>query len=150
MQISDEIRETVESAAEGEAWMHGYTYSGHATACAVALKNLEIIEAEKLVERARLMGQRLLDGLKKLEEFPFVGEVRGLGLICGVEIVTDKESRQPDPALAARIFKEAQARGLRSRPLGNTLAFSPPLIINEAEVDEIVQRLGAAMDAMRV
>jgi putrescine aminotransferase len=149
MQISDEIRETVESASEGEAWMHGYTYSGHATACAVALKNLEIIESEGLVERARLMGQRLLEGLKRLEEFPFVGEVRGLGLICGVEIVTDKQSRQPNPQLAMQIFKEAQARGLRSRPLGNTLAFSPPLIISENEVDEIVQRLGAAMDAIR-
>ncbi len=148
MQISDEIRETVESAAEGEAWMHGYTYSGHATACAVGLKNLEIIESEKLVERSRTLGKRLLDGLKKLLEFPFVGDVRGLGLLCGVEIVASKETGQPDMALAGRIFKAAQTHGLRSRPLGATLAFSPPLTISEAEVDEIVKRLAAAMDTI--
>lgn len=149
MQISDQIRETVESAPEGEAWMHGYTYSGHATACAVGLKNLEIIEAENLVECSRTLGQRLLDGLKTLDEFPFVGDVRGLGLLCGVEIVVSKQTRQPDPALAGRIFKEAQRLGLRSRPLGSTLAFSPPLTITEDEVDEIVKRLGAAMDSVR-
>ncbi|MFH2103466.1 MAG: aspartate aminotransferase family protein [Chloroflexota bacterium] len=149
MQISDQIRETIESAPESDAWMHGYTYSGHATACAVGLKNLEIIEREDLVGRARQVGERLLAGLKKLEEFPFVGDVRGLGLICGVEIVLDKQTRQPDPALANRIYKAALDRGLRSRPLGATLAFSPPLTISEEEVDEIIQRLGAAMDTIR-
>lgn len=148
MQISDEIRETVESAAEGEAWMHGYTYSGHATACAVGLKNLEIIEGEDLVVRSRELGKRLLAGLKKLEEFPFVGQVRGLGLLCGVEIVASKESRQPDAAMAMRIFKEAQERGLRTRPLGATLAFAPPLTISAEEVDEIAARLAAAMDGI--
>jgi adenosylmethionine-8-amino-7-oxononanoate aminotransferase len=74
--------------------------------------------------------------------------VRGLGLIYGVEIVSDKVTKAADPALAIRIFKAAQERGLRSRPLANTLAFSPPLSINEEEVDEIVKRLGAAMDSV--
>ncbi len=148
IQISDEIRETMESAPETEAYMHGFTYSGHAMACAVALKNLEIMERENLPERARLLGKRLLDGLSTLLEFPFVGEVRGLGLVCGVEIVTDKESRTPDPAMALRIFKAAEQRGLRTRPLGNNLAFAPPLVITEDEIDEIVKRLGAAMESV--
>jgi len=148
IQISDAIRETMESAADTEAWMHGYTYSGHAMACAVGLKNLEIMERENYPQRARDLGKRLLDGLKTLLEFPFVGDVRGLGLVCGVEIVSNKETKTPDPALTMKIFKSAEKHGLRSRPLGNTLAFSPPLCINEDEVDEIIKRLGAAMDGV--
>jgi adenosylmethionine-8-amino-7-oxononanoate aminotransferase len=148
IQLSDEIRETMESAADTEAFMHGYTYAGHAMACAVGLKNLEIMEREDYPRRAREMGQRLREGFETLKEFPFVGEVRGLGLVFGVEIVSNKETKAADPGLAMRIFKAAQERGLRSRPLGNTLAFSPPLSINEEEVDEIVKRLGAAMDAV--
>ena len=148
IQISDEIRETIETASEGEAWMHGYTYSGHAMACAVGLKNLELMEKDNYPARARDLGKRLLEGLKTLEEFPFVGNVRGKGLVCGVEIVSNKETRAADPATAMKIFKAAQKHGLRSRPLGATLAFAPPLVINEEEVDEIVKRLGAAMDSI--
>jgi len=148
IQISDAIRETMESAAESEAYMHGYTYSGHAMACAVGLRNLELMEKDNYPARAKELGKRLLDGLKTLTEFPFVGDVRGLGLLCGVEIVSNKETKAADPAMAMKIFKAAQDRGLRSRPLGNTLAFSPPLAIHEEEVDEIVKRLGAAMDGV--
>ena len=148
IQFSDEIRETIETAADNEAYMHGFTYSGHAMACAVGLKNLEIMEREDYPKRARELGQRLKDGLNSLTEFSFVGDVRGLGLICGVEIVSDKENRTADAALAGKIFKAAQERGLRSRPLGSTLAFAPPLSITEDEVDEIVKRLGAAMESV--
>jgi putrescine---pyruvate transaminase len=148
IQISDEIRETMESAAESEAYMHGYTYSGHAMACAVGIKNLELMEKENYPARAKELGTRLLDGLKTLLEFSFVGDVRGLGLLCGVEIVSNKETKAADPAMTMKIFKAAQERGLRTRPLGNVLAFSPPLSINEEEVDEIVKRLGAAMDGI--
>lgn len=149
IQISEEIRQTIETASEAEAYMHGYTYSGHATACAVGLKNLEIMERENFPERARKLGKRLLEGLQTLKEFPFVGDVRGLGLVCGVEIVSDKAAKTPDPALAMRIFKSAQTHGLRSRPLGATLAFAPPLVISEEEVDEMVKRLGTAMDEIQ-
>lgn len=79
IQIPDDIREAIESASEGEAYMHGYTYSGHATACAVGLKNLEIMERENFPERARRLGKRLLEGLQTLKEFSFVGDARGLG-----------------------------------------------------------------------
>lgn len=145
--ISDEIRETMESTAESEAYMHGYTYSGHAMACAVALKNIEIMEREDFPKRARELGKRLSDGLNSLREFSFVGDVRGLGLVWGVDIVSNRETRAGDPAQTMKVFKAAQEKGLRSRPLGSTLAFSPPLSITEDEVDEIVKRLGAAMDA---
>ncbi len=149
IQISDAIRVTIETAAEAETWMHGFTYSGHAMACAVGLKNIEILEREQLAQRSKALGMRLLEGLKSLAEFPFVGDVRGLGLLCGVEIVSDKAGKTADPGLTLRIFKAAQKLGLRTRPLGSTLAFAPPLSISEDEVDEIIKRLGAAMDSIR-
>lgn len=149
IQISDGIREAIESAPDTDSWMHGFTYSGHATACAVGLKNLEIMERENVAERSRRLGERLLTGLQSLKEFGIVGDVRGIGLLCGVEIVADKTSKQPDAAMAGRAYKAALDRGLRSRAVGgNTLAFSPPLTITEDEVDEIVKRLGSALDSL--
>ena len=106
------------------------------------------MEKENYPARAKELGKRLIEGLKTLSEFSFVGDVRGLGLLCGVEIVSDKAGKTADATMAMKIFKAAQDRGLRTRPVGNTLAFSPPLSINEEEVDEIVKRLGAAMDGV--
>lgn len=146
-QITDEIYDAILSAPEAESWMHGYTYSGHATACAVGLRNLELIENEKLVERAKQRGERLLAGLQSLKEFSVVGDVRGLGLICAIELVADKESKTADVALAGKIMRLCMERGLRTRSLGSTLAFSPPLTITEDEVDEIVRILGSALDS---
>lgn len=146
-QITDEIYDAIQSAPEADTWMHGYTYSGHATACAVALRNLDLIESENLVERARQRGERLLAGLQALKEFSVVGDVRGLGLICAIELVTDKESKTADLALAGKIMRLCLERGLRARSLGSTLAFSPPLTITEDEVDEIVRILGSALDS---
>lgn len=139
VQISDAIRDAILNAEEGDTWMHGFTYSGHATACAVGLANLAIVEREGLVERARTVGGRLLGGLESLREFPCVGDVRGLGMVCGVEIVSDRGTRAADAAMAGRIFEAALRRGLRTRPVGlSTLAFAPPLVISEAEVDQLV------------
>lgn len=147
-QITDAIYDAIQSAPETDSWMHGYTYSGHATACAVALRNLELIEDEKLVERSKQMGERLLAGLQSLKEFSFVGDVRGLGLLCGVELVADKEAKTADPALAAKITRLCMERGLRTRNVGSTLAFAPPLSITEDEVDEIVRILGSVLDTV--
>jgi adenosylmethionine-8-amino-7-oxononanoate aminotransferase len=146
IQISDKIREVIMSAPPGERWMHAYTYSGHPTCCAVALKNLEILEREHLVARARRIGQYLLEGLHGLAaEFPVIGDVRGLGLMCAVEFVANRETREP-----ARIGEKARAaciaRGLFTRVIGSDiLAFSPPLIISAAEVDQLVQIVGEAL-----
>ncbi|MFN8529360.1 MAG: aspartate aminotransferase family protein [Anaerolineae bacterium] len=147
-QITDAIYDAIQTAPDTDTWMHGYTYSGHATACAVGLRNLELIEGEKLVERAQQRGARLLAGLQSLKEFAIVGDVRGLGLICGVEVVSDKAAKTTDPALAAKITKMCQDRGLRTRNVGSTLAFAPPLTITEAEVDEIIRILGSVLDSV--
>lgn len=146
IQISEAIRDAIENASESEAWMHGYTYSGHAAACAVGLKNLEIIENENLAERSKTLGAYLLQSLQTLSELPMVGEVRGLGLLCGVEIVANRETKQAEAALAGKIATTCQARGLRTRPVGNTLAFSPPLIISKEEIDELCSILARVME----
>lgn len=146
IQLSDAIREVIWNAPDAETWMHGFTYSGHAAACAVGLKNLEIIERERLVENSRQMGERLRAGLESLLEFSFVGNVRGRGLLNGVEIVKSKETREPDPARAAALADACLVQGLRSRNVANALAFSPPLSITPDEVDEIVRILGSVME----
>jgi putrescine aminotransferase len=146
--VSDEIRAVIDNAPEEMAWNHGFTYSGHAAACAVGLRNVEMIEEQDLPANARVMGERLRAGLKKLQEFPFVDNIRGRGLLNGLEIVTNRDSRDPDAALAGKICQLAMQRGLRVRPLGATIAFSPPLVIEAEEVDLIVDLLGSAMDSL--
>lgn len=127
--------------------LHGYTYSGHPMACAVALKNLEIIEQERLVENANIMGQEMLKGFKWLQsEREIVGEVRGLGLMGGIEIVKgqDKQERFATP-LAPMITSEAAKRGLICRSVifdgQDTLVFAPPLIINKQEIHKMINIL---------
>ena len=144
--LSDAIRDAIWNAPEAETWMHGFTYSGHAAACAVGLKNIEIMEREALPERSKVMGERLRAGLGTLKEFKAVGEVRGRGLLCGVELVKDPETRAPDADLAAKVYAALLQRGVRSRAVGAaTLAFAPPLIISEDEIDLIVKTFGAVL-----
>src|SRR5256885_3526285 len=89
-----------------QKFMHAATYSGHPVCCAVGLANLEIIEKEGLPERAATMGKHLLDGLRTLSDLPEVGDVRGLGMMCGVELVADKASKAPAIGLGAKVAKE--------------------------------------------
>ncbi len=139
--ISRQIHEAMTSAPLPERFMHAYTNSGHPTACAVALANLRIIEEEGLVENARRMGERLLNGLRSLEEMDIVGETRGLGLMAAVELVADKESRrafEPSRAVGGRVLHEARERGLIARVKGDSYLVAPPLVITADQVDRIV------------
>jgi len=138
IQISDAIREVILSAPPNERWMHAFTYSGHPTCCAVALKNIEILQRLNLVENAARQGARLLAGLEALQELPLVGEVRGLGLMCGVELVADRETKAP-AGIGEAVRRGCQERGLFTRMKGDILIIAPPLIITAAEVDEIIQ-----------
>ncbi|MFF0922868.1 aspartate aminotransferase family protein [Rhizobium leguminosarum] len=129
---------------------HGYTGGGHPVPAAVALETIRIIEEENLVAHAAAMGERLRTGLHKLEAHPLVGEVRGVGLIAAVELVTDKSLKSglelPGQlgALANTHFQEA---GVISRNMGDALAFCPPLIISENQVDDLLGRFRQALDA---
>ena len=128
---------------------HGFTYSGHPTACAVGLRNLQILEDEGLVQRAAERGAYLRRRLEELRRHEIVGDVRSLGLVAGVELVSDRETKKSfDPAVGAarRVWIEALAQGVIVRPLGgDVLAMSPPFVISEAEIDRIVDVLNSAI-----
>ena len=146
MQVTDEIRDVILNAPADQSWMHGYTYSGHAAACAVGIANIDIIERDGLVENSRTMGERLLEGLQGLvDEFPNIDNARGVGLIAGIDVVKSKETRESDDATANAISDAAMELGLRARPLGGTIAFSPPLCITAEEVDIVVNTMGEAI-----
>ncbi|RFC63697.1 aspartate aminotransferase family protein [Fulvimarina endophytica] len=140
-----------EESARIGTFGHGFTASGHPVAAAVALENLAIIEERGLVANARERGERLQSGLRTLSGHPLVGEVRGIGLIAGVELVTDKEKKiavQPPGALAAKAFGLIQERGVISRAIGDTLAFCPPLIITDDQIDTVVATVRDGLDAL--
>ena len=129
---------------------HGFTYSGHPVSAAVALECLKIYEEDGIVENVRGLGDRLTRGLRELcADHPHVGEVRGVGLMAAVELVEDRETRKPfDAALGvgAHCVQRALEHGLILRALGDTVAFSPPLIIRAAEIDMILERFRKALE----
>ena len=129
---------------------HGFTYSGHPVAAAVALETLKIYEERDIVNQVRKVAPALQDGLRKLSDHPFVGEVRGIGLIAAIEMVKNKETRENfDPALGigAYLAGRAQEHGVLLRPIGGDIvAFSPPLVITAAEIGELVERFTKALE----
>ena len=147
IQISDEIKETIMTADQAGRWMHAYTYSGHPTCCAVAVKNLEIIERENLVNRAAERGEQLLSGLQALADHPNVGDVRGLGLMCAIEFVADKATKAP-ANIGAALQKACMDRGMLTRNVRDILVFAPPLIISEDEVNQMLDIVRDAIEAV--
>ncbi|MDR7416619.1 MAG: aspartate aminotransferase family protein [Armatimonadota bacterium] len=154
--VSREIHEVILEAPLEQRFMHAATYSAHATCCAVALANLDILERENLVERAAAMGVRLLEGLETLRDLPVVGDVRGLGLMAGVEFVEDRKTKEPAIGLGGRVLREARRRGLLGRlrtgqrgehPIGDVICFAPPFVITEEQVDRMVEILRDAVQA---
>ena len=139
----------VQPSAEVGAFGHGYTYSGHPVACAVASAVLAIYERDSIFERAREMGEYLQAGLAGFTDHPLVGEVRGMGMIGALELVANKQTRQPfvGNTVAGFCQKACEDNGLILRALGgNGIGVCPPLIISEAQVDELVEKLGRALD----
>ncbi|MDA8250523.1 MAG: aspartate aminotransferase family protein [Rhodospirillales bacterium] len=140
--VRQEVFETFYRNEARGAFRHGNTYSGHPTACAAALANLDIIENEDLAGNARRIGSRLLDGLKGLAKHEIVGFVDGVGLLGRVQLVRDRKTRAlfaPELAVADRISRRARELGVIFRPLPNdALSFSPPLCLTAGEADTIV------------
>ncbi|MDR5683510.1 MAG: aspartate aminotransferase family protein [Armatimonadota bacterium] len=148
--VSEQIHRTILDAPAAERFMHAATYSAHPTCCAVALRNLDILEGEGLVERAAVLGRRLLDGLRTLGDLPRVGDVRGLGLMCGIELVEDQDTKEPALGSGARVLAQARRRGLLTRmragqrgdhPIGDVVCVAPPFVVSESQVDRIVDIL---------
>jgi adenosylmethionine-8-amino-7-oxononanoate aminotransferase len=153
--VSNRVHKAIEEAPMDEKFMHAATYSGHPVCCAVGLRNIDILEQEGLPERAAVMGKRLLAGLESLRSLPVVGDVRGLGMMCGVELVEDQASRKPAIGLGPRVVVEAMKRGLIIRQRGgggtpvsgDSLCVAPPLMTPEATLDRIVAIIGESIAA---
>jgi 4-aminobutyrate--pyruvate transaminase len=148
--VSDGIYQAVADQTERlGTFGHGYTASAHPVATAVALENLAIIEERDLVANAARVGERLQAGLRRYGDHPLVGEVRGVGLIGAVELVRDKATKAPFEPLGKvgmYLFERGHEHGLIVRAIRDTIAFCPPLIVTEAEIDEILARFGRALD----
>lgn len=147
--VADHIVDVLRTV--GGDFVHGYTYSGHPTAAAVALKNLEIMEREGLVERTRAdTGPYLTRALADLGEHPFVGEVRSLGLIGAVEIVARRGTRErfaEREGPAGVIVRDLCIKsGVMVRAVRDSIVMSPPLVITHAEIDRLVGTVRSALD----
>src|SRR5215467_10208860 len=148
--ISDRVYKTMIDVPPERRWMHAFTYSAHPTCCAVGLATLDIIEREGLVEACGRKGKKLLDGLRQLPTMEGVGDVRGLGLMCGIELVEDKPSKRSFPGarkMGARVQQECYKRGLVSRIKDDIYMLAPPFIVTDGEIDRMVNILGEAIPA---
>ncbi len=137
-----------DNTAKLNSFGHGFTTSGSPVACAVAMENLDIIEERDLVSNARRQGRLMHDELARLSAHPLVGEVRGAGLIAGVELVADKATKRPfEPVgrVGAEFFRRAHGHGLIVRAIGDTIALCPPLIITEAQMRDLIARFEATL-----
>jgi adenosylmethionine-8-amino-7-oxononanoate aminotransferase len=151
--VSDEIFAAFPAdPADAGRLRHINTFGGHPAGCAVALETIAIMEEEGLVERSATLGATLLDRLQgALGDHPLVGEVRGRGLLIGIELVADQATRAPtERAVSAGIVAAAQRHGLlvgrnvdTAAGLDNVIALAPPLSMTDADADHIVEALGA-------
>ena len=141
--VSREIKDAMDTVPPESRWMHAHTYSGHPTCCAVGLKNIEIMERERLWENAARMGTRLYNGLRQsCGDHAHVGDIRGgKGLLAAVELVADRATKAGFPAdqkVGERVRAEMMKRGVVTRVRGDSVFFAPPLVVTEAQVDRLV------------
>jgi adenosylmethionine-8-amino-7-oxononanoate aminotransferase len=149
--VSDRIRDVINGVPPGQRWMHAYTYSGHPTCCAVAVRNLQIIEEERLVERAARVGAHFKAALERLLPLDGVGHVRAQGLIGAVEVVADKATKALHPPAAQMTQRLTDAlldRGLYTRVVMDCICLAPPLIVSEGEIDRMAGIIGEAIAAV--
>jgi L-2,4-diaminobutyrate transaminase len=151
--VGEKVWSVIDDPAHaGAGFNHGFTTSSHPLAAAAALANLDVLEQEALVPRAGEMGAYLLDALTRAcAGHDLVGDVRGRGLMVGIELVVSRESKQhfsPRVGAAARVQRAANQEGLlvRALPANDVIALSPPFIIDRPTIDEVARRLVAALD----
>ena len=132
----------IASKFEGNVPLSSFpTWGGNPVSAAGALANINIINRENLVENSARMGKYLLEGLQNLLKYPIVGDVRGIGLMCAVELVTDKKTKaffKPELDIPGRVFSKMEREGLLCREFGTTILLTPALCITKSDIDEIV------------
>ena len=142
--VSDRLIEEIQNAESGACFSNGFTYSGHPVACAAALKNIEIMEREGIVEHVREISPYFQRQLQALRDIPVVADVRGLGLMACVECNINRGRERElslDYEFGKRIDEHCQRLGLLVRPIINMCVMSPPLIISRQQIDELVDKL---------
>ena len=148
--VSEEIFEPIKHASgDVGVFAHGYTYSGHPVSCAVALKTLEIYERTKLFSHVSEVSIYFQNRVAKLASYDYVGEARGVGLVAGIELVKDKETKEnfePYGKIGMLLADACQKNGLIVRAIGDVIAICPPLIITESQIDELFDILEASIE----
>lgn len=135
---------------EFKTFFHGHSYTGNQLACAVALANLQVFKKEKVLEKLPRKVAQLTIALAPLKDHPHVGDIRQLGLIVGIELVKDKQSKKPYPLSERRGFRvaaEVRTRGMLIRPLGNVIVLMPPLSVDLRTLRRMVRILAESIDA---
>jgi len=149
--VSDTIGDVMNGVPPAKRWMHAYTYSGHPTCCAVALRNLQIIHTERLVDRAATLGAHLAARLQPLTAMEHVGHVRAQGLIAAVEVVADKKTKAqfpPEASVSQRLYDALLERGLYTRVLFDCICLAPPLVVTEQEIDRMAAIIAETIPAV--
>ena len=144
------------ASAELGAFGHGYTYSGHPVCAAVALETMKIYDEENIIEKVQGVAPHFLKGLRSFADHPLVGETRGVGLVGAIQVMQDKATKKPFEASAGvgpMIANLATEEGLMLRAVGDSIAFCPPLIITETQIDDMFacfrRGLDRALDHLR-
>ncbi|RHZ97329.1 aminotransferase class III-fold pyridoxal phosphate-dependent enzyme [Cereibacter sphaeroides] len=147
--LGPELADRLQAASEAvEEFPHGFTASGHPVGCAIALKAIDVVMNEGLAENVRALTPKFEAGLAHLAENPNIGEWRGKGLMGALEAVKDKATKTPFPgdlSVSERIANSCTDHGLICRPLGQSIVLCPPFIMTEAQMDEMFEKLGAAL-----
>ncbi len=150
LMVSEQIFQSMVTESEKIGiFGHGFTYGGHPVACAVALETLKIYEEWDIVSHVRSVSPTLQNGLRALGEHPLVGEARGVGLIGALELVRDKNTKEPFAAnlgIGAHVQRVAEEAGVITRNMGDTIAFSPPLIIEDKQITTVLKIVIDALD----
>jgi 4-aminobutyrate---pyruvate transaminase len=129
---------------------HGFTYSGHPVSAAVALETLKIYEERDILAQVRRVAPAFQRELRRFADHPLVGEARGVGLVGALELVKDKRTKEPftpQQGVGIQLAKLCQDEGLITRAIADSIAFCPPLIITEAEIEEMFRRFAKGLDA---
>jgi len=150
LMVNEKIYDAMKQESEKIGlFAHGFTYGSHPLAAAVGLEALTIYKERNIIDHVRFVAPTLQDGLRKFADHPLVGEVRGVGLVGAVEIVANKETKapfEPSHGVLPHLIAGAQKNGLIVRMIADTVAFSPPLVITEAEIGEILAAFGKTLD----
>ena len=148
--FSDEIWDVISEDGHDRCFAHGFTYSGHPVACAAALKNIEIMEREQLLENVKSLSPYLQEKLESLKDLPIVGDIRGQGFMWCVEFVANKDTFELFPEemdIGKQISNHADSKGLIVRPIVHLNVMSPPLTLTKTDIDFIVDTLRASIEA---